>query len=307
MRSADIPYHLVGGQEFYQRSEVKDAVSYLKIIANPREDQSLLRILGNPPRGLGNKAVEKLKEMRLNGTGNMLEALGSEEFANSCTGKAQAAAKALYNTTVKYRNLFVAPGELAAKTRAYLYEVGFLDGLQKVYKDIEDATKRRENVDEFINAIAQYESKQTEPPTLQDFLEKFALLEENDRTDDKTEDGDGVVLSTIHASKGLEFPLVFLVAMERRIFPNERALEEDSMDEELRLFYVALTRAKRHLVITHAKERFRYGKVERSAPSDFLYRLPEELTDSGDDYEFLQQLSTESINEGFAKIFEMLK
>ena len=307
LRSADIPYHLVGGQEFYQRSEVKDAVSYLRIIANPREDQSLLRILGNPPRGLGNKAVEKLKEMRQNGVRSMLDALGTEEFISSCTGKAKAAAQALYDTTVKYRNLFVSPGDLAAKTRAYLYEVGFLDGLQKVYKDIEDATKRRENVDEFINAVAQYESKQPEPPTLQEFQEKFALLEENDRTDDKSDDGDGVVLSTIHASKGLEFPLVFLVAMERNIFPNERALKEDSLDEELRLFYVALTRAKRHLVITHARERFRYGKSERSTPSDFLLRLPEDLTDSGDDYEFIQQLTTDSINEGFAKIFEMLK
>jgi len=199
------------------------------------------------------------------------------------------------------------PGDLGAKTRAYLFETGFLDGLQKVYKDIKDATKRRENVDEFINAVAQFEAKQPELPTLQDYLEKFALLEENDRTADESDNGDGVILSTIHASKGLEFPLVFLVAMERNIFPNERALEEDSMDEELRLFYVALTRAKRHLVITHARERFRYGRIERSRPSDFLYRLPEDLTDSGDDYEFLQQLSADSINEGFAKIFEMLK
>ncbi len=307
LRAADLPYQLVGGQEFFQRSEVKDAVSYLRIAANPREDQSLLRILGNPPRGLGNKAVEKLKEMRQNGTPSMLSALGTEEFQSCCTAKARTAAASLHETVQKYRNLFTIPGDLGAKTRAYLYETGFLDGLQKVYKDIEDATKRRENVDEFINSIAQFESKQTEPPTLQDFLEKFALMEENDRTDDKSDDGNGVVLSTIHASKGLEFPLVFLVAMERDIFPNERALAEDSLDEELRLFYVALTRAKRYLMITHARERFRYGKVTRSIPSDFLYRLPEELTDAGDDYEFIQQLSTDSINEGFAKIFEMLK
>lgn len=306
-RSCDIPYQLVGGQEFYQRSEVKDAVSYLRIAANPREDQSLLRILGNPPRGLGNKAVEKLKEMRRNGCKSMLEALGTEEFQSNCTGKARAAAQELFGTVQKYRGLFNVPGELAAKTRAYLFETGFLNGLQKMYKDIEDATKRRENVDEFLNAIAQFESKQSEPVNLQDYLEKFALLEENDRTDDNSEGGDGVVLSTVHASKGLEFPLVFLVAMERKIFPNERALEEDSLDEELRLFYVALTRAKRHLVITHSRERFRYGKVERSTPSDFLLKLPEELTDCGDDYEFIQQLSTESINEGFAKIFDMLK
>lgn len=307
LRSREIPYQLVGGQEFFQRSEVKDAVSYLRIIANSKEDQSLLRILGNPPRGLGNKAVEKLKEMRQNGSKSMLAALGSEEFLSSCTAKAGNAAKSLWETTEKYRNLFTVPGELAAKTRAYLYETGFLDGLQRVYKDIDDATKRRENIDEFINSIAQFESKQPEPPTLQDFLEKFALMEENDRTADESDNGNGVILSTIHASKGLEFPLVFLVAMERKIFPNERALEEDSMDEELRLFYVALTRAKRHLLITHARERFRYGKVERSTPSDFLYRLPEDLTDAGDDYEFIKQMSVNDINEGFAKIFELLE
>jgi superfamily I DNA/RNA helicase len=105
----------------------------------------------------------------------------------------------------------------------------------------------------------------------------------------------------------LEFPLVFMVAMERKIFPNERALEEDSLDEELRLFYVAITRAKRHLVITHAKERFRYGRVEISKPSDFLYRLPEDLTDSGEDYEFIKQMSVNDINAEFAKIFDLLK
>ena len=313
LRSCDIPYQLVGGQEFYQRSEVKDAVSYLRLLANPREDQSLLRILGNPPRGLGNKAVEKLKAMRLAGAKSMLDALGSEEFLASCTGKARTAAAELAETIKKYRNLFTVPGELAAKTKAYLLETGFLDGLQRVYKDIKDATKRRENVDEFINAIAQFEQRQLKQsqdealPTLQDFLEKFALLEESDRTDDKSDDGNGVVLSTIHASKGLEFPLVFLVAMERNIFPNERAIEENSLDEELRLFYVALTRAKRHLVITYAGERFRYGRVETSHPSDFLCRLPQDLTDAGDDYEFIKQLSTDAINEGFAKIFEMLK
>ncbi|MBE6379916.1 MAG: ATP-dependent DNA helicase Rep [Lentisphaerae bacterium] len=307
LRSRGIPYQLVGGQEFFQRSEVKDAVSYLKLIANPREDQSLLRILGNPPRGLGNKAVEKLKELRQNGAKSMLEALGCDEFLASCTAKARTAAMALRETIKKYRGLFTVPGELAAKTKAYLYETGFLDGLQKVYKDIEDATKRRENVDEFINSIAQYEAKQSEDSTLQDFLEKFALLEENDRTADESDQGDGVILTTIHASKGLEFPLVFLVAMERKIFPNERAMEEDSLDEELRLFYVALTRAKRHLVLTHARERFRYGKVERSVPSDFLYRLPEDLTDAGDDYEFIKQMSVNDINAEFAKIFELLK
>lgn len=307
LRMREIPYQLVGGQEFYQRSEVKDAAAYLRLTVNPREDQSLLRILGNPPRGLGEKAVAKLKEWRLTRKRPMLEGLGSAEFGEAVAGKGAAAARSLHATVMRYRELFAIPGELAAKVKAYLSEVGYLDGLQKVYKDIEDATRRRENVDEFINAIAQFEAKQPEAVTLADFLEKFALLEENDRTADNSEKGDGVVLSTIHAAKGLEFPLVFVVALEQNIFPNERALHEDSLDEELRLFYVALTRAKRYLVLTHAAERFRYGRVERQRPSEFLNRLPEELTDSGEDYEYIQKLSVDSINAGFAKIFELLK
>ncbi len=307
LRVREIPYQLVGGQEFYQRSEVKDAVSYLRLAVNPCEDQSLLRILGNPPRGLGEKAVAKLKAMRQEQKIPMLEALGHAEFHHAVTGKGSTAARTLHEVVHKYRNLFGIPGDLAAKARAYLYETGYLDGLQKVYKDIEDSTRRRENVDEFLNAIAQFESKQSDPPTLGTFLEKFSLLEENDRTADNSDAGNGVVLSTIHASKGLEFPLVFVVALERNIFPNERALAEDSLDEELRLFYVALTRAKRYLVLTYARERFRYGRTERGVPSDFLNRLPAELTDRGDDYEYIQKLSVDSINESFAKIFELLK
>ena len=237
----------------------------------------------------------------------MLASLAAEDFQKTCTTKAKNSAQTFLEITRKYQNLFVVPGNLASKVKAYLIEIDFLNCFQKLYKDEKEAIKRRELVDEFINSIAQFESKQQEPSTLQDFLEKISLLEENDRTDDKSDDGDGVVLSTIHASKGLEFPLVFLVAMERNIFPNERALKEDSLDEELRLFYVALTRAKRHLVITHAQERFRYGRIEHQNPSIFLRKIPLELIDSGKDKDFIQQLSADSINEGFAKIFEMLK
>ena len=287
-------------------SSREDAAAYLRIAVNPFEDQSLLRILGNPPRGLGEKAVAKLRELRGRSM-PMLKVLGTPAFREAVGGKGGAAAEALHHTVMKYRALFAEPGELAAKVKNYLSEVGYLDGLQKVYKDIEEATRRRENVDEFITAVAQFENKQSGAVTLADFLERYSLLEENDRTQDNSRQGDGVILTTIHAAKGLEFPLVFVIALEQNIFPNERALLENSSDEELRLFYVALTRAKRHLVLTHADARFRYGRTERQRPSEFLNRLPEELLDAGDDYEYIRKLSLDSINEGFAKIFAALK
>jgi len=166
--------------------------------------------------------------------------------------------------------------------------------------------KRRENVDEFINAVAQFEERQTEPPTLENYLESFALLEENDRTDDEENNGDAVTLSTVHASKGLEFPIVFCVALERNIFPHERAVEEGSVEEELRLFYVAITRARRQLYITRAAQRMQRGMLKPSLPSPFLELLTGDVAEFPAADELLRPASEDSVRQAFADIFKML-
>ena len=259
LRRQGVPYRLVGGQEFFKRREIKDAVAYLKLLVNPRDDQSLLRILGTPPRGLAQKAVDALKLHRKTKHRAMFELLGEEEFRKELTPKAAEAAAEFAAVCTKYRKEFEEPGNLAGKITAFLREIGYSDGLQRIYKDLKDAMKRRENLDEFINAIAQYETRQAEPATLLAYLENLALLEENDRVEEDSPDADAVTLTTVHASKGLEFPVVFVIAMERNIFPHERALEEGSADEELRLFYVAITRARRQLYLLRAKERMQRG------------------------------------------------
>ena len=200
LRRQQIPYRLVGGQEFYKRREIKDAVAYLKLLVNPHDDQSLLRILGTPPRGLAAKAVEQLKIGRAVSHKPMLEQLGEPEFRKSMSAKAAEAALELSEVFREDAEKFTEPGQLAGKIVGFLRSVGYLDGLQRIYKDLNDAMKRRENVDEFINAVAQFEERQTEPPTLENYLESFALLEENDRTDDEENNGDAVTLSTVHAS-----------------------------------------------------------------------------------------------------------
>ena len=305
-RNLGVPYRLVGGQEFYQRKEIKDAAAYLKVLVNPRDNQSLLRILPLPPRGLAEKAVNLLKEN--SGAGHsMRQILNSDAVAGKLPPKGAAAARELAAVMDKYTTEFETPGNLAAKVTGYLRESGYLDGLQAIYRDLEDARKRRENVDEFINAIAQYEMKSSEPATLAGFLENFALLEENDRTEEPQNPDGCVTLSTIHAAKGLEYPVVFLMALEDNVFPHERAVEEGNLDEELRLFYVAITRAKRKLIITAAMRRMKRGVFRNQRASRFLLRLPEELYEVANSDELIKRLEGDDLTRAFENIFNLLK
>ena len=305
-RRSRVPYRLVGGQEFYKRREIKDAVAYLKILVNPHDDQSLLRILGTPPRGLAQKAVEQLKICRKTMHKPMAELLSADEFLRHLTPRAAEAARELAGILHRYRGEFAEPGQLAMKINAYLKDVGYLDGLQRIYKDLNDALKRRENVDEFINGVSQFEGRQSESPTLGSYLENFALLEENDRVEDDSENGDAVTFSTVHAAKGLEFPVVFVVALERGIFPHERALEEGSADEELRLFYVAVTRARKQLYLLRAAERMQRGFTRATMPSPFLELLPEEVAERVQPDDLLKAADLNDVRKAFADIFKML-
>jgi superfamily I DNA/RNA helicase len=305
LRKAVIPYRLVGGQEFFKRKEIKDAVAYLKLLVNPKEDQSLLRILNIPPRGLGDKAVDRLKSLKNTVFIPMTEIIGNEEYLDGLASKAAANVRSLDACLKKYRQEFAEPGGVASKVLEFLGECDYLEGLQKVYKDIEDSLKRRENVYEFINAIAQFERRASTAVSLEDYLESYALLEENDKVDDKSDDGNSVTLTTVHAAKGLEFPYVFIIAMERNIFPHERAEAEGSSDEERRLFYVALTRARRNLLITRAEYRMYRGMDLNQSPSKFLELLPDNIVDKYHPEELFRTMTNEEkmkfINE-FTKI-----
>ncbi len=299
LRKAGVPYRLVGGQEFFQRKEIKDAAAYLKLLVNPLEDQSLLRILSVPPRGLGDKAVNRLKELKAAAFLPFTSLLNEDAFLKSLTPKSAAEARSLTHCLQKYRAELSKPGNLAEKARDYLVEVGYYNGLQKVYKNIDDSRKRQENVEEFLNAIAEFEHKAENPPTLMEYLESYSLLEENDRTEEPN-DGNAVTLSSVHASKGLEYPFVFLAALERNIFPHERSIEEGSMDEELRLFYVALTRAKLRLVITFCRMRALHGRINNQSPSRFLALLPEGIAEKADPEDLLRYASNDEMEKFFA-------
>ncbi|OGV55727.1 MAG: hypothetical protein A2017_03335 [Lentisphaerae bacterium GWF2_44_16] len=306
LRKSQIPYKLVGGQEFFKRKEIRDAAAYLKIIVNPKDDQSLLRILGVPSRGLGDKVVESLKVLQRSVFLSFTELLSEKAFLEKLSSKARDAASAFSNCINKYREIFSRPGDLYQNVNDYLLEVGYLNGLLKIYKDRKEAEKRQENVCEFINAIAQYEQRYQGKPYLFEFLESFALLDENDKTEEEENSGNAVILTTVHAAKGLEFPYVFIIGMEHNIFPHERSIKEGSTEEELRLFYVALTRAKNNLTITHSGSRMRYGTPSSQRPSVFLSYLPEENVDKIEQSQFFKPVDKKDLAEGFKNIFNIL-
>jgi superfamily I DNA/RNA helicase len=297
LRTSHIPYRLVGGKSFYERKEVRDAVAYLRLLVNPREDQSLLRIIGAPPRGIGDKAIERLKDIQSKTYFPLTELLDNNDFIVKLSAKAATGATELASCMKKYQSLFKESGGLAEKAQSYLRDVGYLDGLLKMYKNRDESEKRRDNVLELINAVGQYEMREGASASLPGFIESYCLADDNDKVDEEEEDS--VTLMTIHASKGLEFPAIFIIGMEENIFPNERAFNEGALEEERRLFYVAITRAKHTLTMTRARERMRFGKVTRQMPSRFIAELPEDYVDKMHSTEAFKKVSADALQKAF--------
>ena len=312
-RAHGIRPRIIGGQEFFQRKEVKDAVAYLKLVLNKRDDQSLLRVIGVPPRGIGDKAVMRLRDLRKAASSPMQELLSESAFSESVTKPAAKSASALAEAIRKAREAFSSPGGLAEKVTDYLEDVGYLNGFLKIYRDAKEAESRQENVYEFINSISFFEHNAppgSDPMTLGDWLEKFSLLDDSDRTTDDEEDRNAPVFSTVHAAKGLEFPVVFVIGMEEGLFPHERALEESArgVEEERRLFYVAITRAREQLVLTLARKRFKYGEYELHKPSRFLQDLPDELASRFQTQEeLIPRMSDDEQRAAFESVLEDLR
>ena len=280
----NIPYTVSGGTSFFQRKEIKDVIAYMKTVVNPDDEINLLRILNTPRRGLGVKSIERLKQFA--------DARKFSLYTALCTIAASADREAFFPKAVgdeieefvglieTYRQRFDEPGSRASVVLSSLLEEIFY------YAFVINETKNNErlakfklgNIARFIDMIRRWESDpERENRSLPDFLNRITLL-----TDDR-KDGDGedkVNLMTIHASKGLEFNVVFLAGVEEEIIPHKRSIEEnaENIEEERRLFYVALTRAKRHIVITSCAKRKRNRIAVTANPSPFLAEIPEELT-----------------------------
>jgi DNA helicase-2/ATP-dependent DNA helicase PcrA len=262
-----VPYQIVGGVRFYERVEIKDAMAYLAVIANPADAASLERIINIPKRGLGATSVAKLVDHARRNEISLYEAL-SEADAAGLTGKAQKACREVRDLFDGWRVAAreVAPAELIS---AVLDESGYRKELE-AERTIESES-RLENLEELINAAREYERVEPEP-TLEGFLQEQALYSEADAVGSEGR----VTLMTLHNAKGLEFEHVFVVGMEEGTFPHARSLDEQNLEEERRLFYVGITRAMKSLVLSYAKLRSSWGEREYQLPSRFLSEIPEE-------------------------------
>ncbi|MDY3224746.1 MAG: 3'-5' exonuclease [Candidatus Faecousia sp.] len=265
-----IPYRVIGGTRFFDRAEVKDMLSYLCVINNRTDDLRLRRIINNPPRGIGAKTIETAQRLA-DAEGKPLYGVVSDPYSYAPLEKP--AMKLLqFSALIEGLAQLLDDGmSLLDFYDELLIRTGYVDMLKA--KDTEENKTRLENVRELKSSIASY-MENAETPTLAGFLEEIALYTDLEQYN---ESDDAVVMMTMHSAKGLEFPNVFLVGFEDGLFPGMRAIgDAEEMEEERRLCYVAITRAKQSLTITYARQRMLYGRTSASLPSRFLKEIPEE-------------------------------
>jgi superfamily I DNA/RNA helicase len=276
LRRLRVPYRVVGGQAFYERREVKDLLAYLQVITNPDTDAALLRTVNTPARGVGAVAVESLIKQSQAAGGSIWQVL---------QGDLPTLAPRAYPGLTSYRELIRDfQGRFALSTdwprtfNELLAESGYQDDLKRSCKDHEEYQSRAENVQGLANSLAAFREKEPQGSLLS-FVDAM-LLNDREEEEEDDDDGYGVTLMTLHGAKGLEFTRVYLAGVEEGILPHDKVKLEGNVEEERRLFYVGITRAKRWMTLTRCEARRRYGQMEPRHPSTFLAELPPEAIES---------------------------
>lgn len=261
----NVPYTIVGGIGFYQRAEIKDIMAFLKVIANPLDNISLGRIINVPPRGIGKGTVDKLQEIAINENISLFDSMGKAIEGNTLTKRASSNLKKFHDLLSELIS-FAGKHEIGELLDRVLQKTGYLDILER-------EEERRENVGEILNLAAEFE-KEEESATLHDFLDRVSLSSEVDRLSDSDE---RVAIMTLHSAKGLEFPVTFIIGSEENLIPHFNSTKNGEVEEERRLFYVGLTRAREKVYLTSTARRRVFGKEERPVPSRFISEIPKEL------------------------------
>jgi DNA helicase-2/ATP-dependent DNA helicase PcrA len=275
----DLPYQVIGGTKFYERTEIKDAIAYLSLLANPADLVSFTRIVNSPRRGIGNTTQGRLAS-HANTTGTTIwEVLERVEEVPGLNGGAIKAVSRFHETMAGLRERAEGEGPVAGLLEATLNESGYLEALA-AERTIE-AEGRAENLEALVAGAAEFDVEreregESEVPPLEEYLQQISLYTEQDGL---REEESLITLMTLHNAKGLEYDTVFIVGCEDGAFPHMRALEEGGEEEERRLCYVGITRARGRLYMTWARERRLFGRAERNLPSRFTDELPAELTE----------------------------
>jgi DNA helicase-2/ATP-dependent DNA helicase PcrA len=279
LKRFDVSYQVIGGTKFYERAEIKDAVAYLSLLANPFDLVSFSRVINSPRRGIGNTTQGRIAS-HVNTTGQSVwEVMERAEEVPGLSGAAIKAVSRFYETMAGLRERADEEGPVATLMEAVLHESGYLEALA-AERTIE-AEGRAENLETLIGGAAEFDIEreregESEISPLEEYLQQISLYSEQDAL---TSESELVTLMTLHNAKGLEYDTVFIVGCEEGAFPHMRALEEGGEEEERRLCYVGITRARKRLYMTWARERRLFGRAEHNLPSRFVDELPHELTE----------------------------
>lgn len=275
---AGVPYKVVGGVRFYERKEVKDLLAYLRVLVNPDDEVSLRRIINTPKRGIGDRALDSIDDIAKQSSISFWRAL-TQSSSSELSPRANSSIQAFVSMMIALQVLVEANRPPATIAAAILEQSGLLEELRNSH-DPQDEV-RVENLEELVAVIEEYEERivsEGETPTLAGFLEEVSLVADADEIPEGEDHGGVVTLMTLHTAKGLEFPTVFLTGMEEGVFPHSRTLgEKKELEEERRLAYVGLTRARERLYLSRAEYRSAWGAPNYNPPSRFLDEIPENL------------------------------
>lgn len=297
MRKVSIPYKIYGGLSFYQRKEIKDVIAYFRLIVNPDDEEAFKRIINYPKRGIGDTTVGKIASVASENGVSLWQVICEPSLYGFKPSKATLAKLGAFKELISG---FIAKF-VTADAYTLCVEVVKLSGISAdIYQDrTPENVARQENVEELLGSIQEFvesrkEEGRVDDVRLTDFLQEVSL--QTDLESDEGSDGERVSLMTVHSAKGLEFPVVFVVGLEENIFPSSLSMgSKRELEEERRLLYVAITRAERHCILTYAKNRYRYGKVEMESPSRFLTDIAREFVDVDDAKDiFMKSMSSYS-------------
>ncbi len=295
LRTLKIPYRMVGAQSFYDRREVKDLISYLEVFSNSEADVPLLRIMNSPPRGIGQGSTVLITDASREAHCSVWESMGMESVQSQLSTKVKNSVNSFVEIMMKFRDRMTSGEECMGEVfKGFIGEIGYLEWMNRGCKTEAEREQRASSVHDVIDALRDASGKRK---SLKKFLDQSALA--SDKDDDDIEKQKGVCLITMHASKGLEFPIVYLVGMEDGILPHKRSIEEGTVDEERRILYVGITRAQEQLVISFCQYRKKYGEMVFCQNSMFLKEIDYKFVVEEDYDDIMGAEASEEETEGF--------
>jgi DNA helicase-2/ATP-dependent DNA helicase PcrA len=286
LRTAEVPYVMYGGQQFFERKEVKDVIAYLRVALNPKDELALRRVINYPARGIGATTVERLVVASQDGRTTMWDALARAEVH----GGARQGIQQFVTTVERVKTALDGGHDLVATVKALIDEIALYDDLRHAAASMSAAQRRIDNVEGLLGSLQRFSERGKGIEALAEYLRHLSLESKDDKEDDN---GDKVILTTLHGAKGLEFPVCFMIGLEEELLPHARTLQPQATDvtdadhatdisEERRLCYVGITRAQRKLYLTRACTRVSRGRVIPRTPSRFLLEIPDELLEVRD-------------------------